>query len=125
MYLGAVKRRESEYYHPVLTWFDEERDELEPSPNKTQVVRRCPSAKFMFRHGVAPCFNPVSHWRPKPSPAISPSSPRWLMVVCGSATSLAELALCRMAASRISHRTKASPQVVFTHLRRTRKGECG
>jgi hypothetical protein len=27
--------RESEYYHSVLTWFDEERDELESSPNKT------------------------------------------------------------------------------------------
>ena len=59
------------------------------------------------------------------SQAISRSSPRWLAVVSGSATSLAELALCRMAASRISHRTKASPQAVFTHLRRTCKAECG
>src|SRR5260370_19008855 len=70
--LGAVKRRESEYYHSVLTWFDEERDELESSPNKTQAVGPCPSAKFMPRHRVAPCFNPVSHSRPKPSPAVSP-----------------------------------------------------
>src|SRR5882672_3214777 len=59
------------------------------------------------------------------SRAISRSSPRWLMAVSGSATNLAELAFCRMAASRISHRTKASPQAVFTHLRRTCKAECG
>ena len=59
------------------------------------------------------------------SRAISRSSPRWLMVVSGSATNPAELAFCRMAASRISHRTKDSPQAVFTHLRRTLKARCG
>src|SRR5216684_3205478 len=47
------------------------------------------------------------------------------MVVSGSATNPAELVFCRMAASRISHRTKASLQAVFTHLRRTCKAECG
>jgi hypothetical protein len=63
---------ESEDYYSALTWFDEEKDELESSPNKTQAVTPCPSAKFMPRHGVVPCFNPVNHSRPKPSPAVSP-----------------------------------------------------
>src|SRR5260370_9183388 len=64
--LGAVKRRESEYYHSVLTWFDEERDELESSPNKTQAGGPCPSAKFIPRHPVAPFFNPSHHTIPTP-----------------------------------------------------------
>jgi hypothetical protein len=66
------KLSESEYYHSVLASFDKERDGLEFSPNKTQAVKPCPSAKVMPHHGRVPCFSPVSHQRPKASPAVSP-----------------------------------------------------
>jgi len=60
MYLGAVKRRESEYYHPVLTWFDEERDELSLRQTRRKWSGVALAAKFMFRHGVAPCSTPLA-----------------------------------------------------------------
>jgi hypothetical protein len=44
---------EAEYYHSALTWFDEERDEPEFSPNKTRAVRPCLPGRFMSRHGEA------------------------------------------------------------------------
>jgi hypothetical protein len=63
---------ESEYYHSALRWFDEERDELESSPNNTKAVRLRVFRNFIPRHGITLCFGPASRSRPTPSPAESP-----------------------------------------------------